>query len=244
MGFAKAFGNVFRGLGSLFETGSWKVEEAADAARTAETLLDRVDEEVEQNAQVTLDHVNEALTEYGRLQRKQEMLGKQVADWTAKSKTAADKAKAAPEGSPEREKWMNLAREALKQKGTFAAQLAVVNETLAASKPDADAALQMVQDIGFTKAQALSQRDALSVANASAQAKLKLAEAKKSWGTGTGPGQLLEEARQKVDTAMAQARAGELIAEAMPASADAVSATIAREQAASAVDAELAELMK
>lgn len=240
----RAFRNTFRGIASLLETGSWQVEGAADAARSAEVLLDRVDEEVEQRAQETLDEVNEALTEYGKLQRRAEMLGKQVADWAGKAKTAADKAKGFAEGSADRTKWVGLAREALTQKAKFEAQLRIVNEALAASKDDADKALELVGQIGLTREQALSQRDALSVANATAQAKLKLASARKSWGTGSGPGQLLAEAQKKVDEAMARARAGEQIEAAMPASADDVAGTIAREQAASGVDTELAELMK
>lgn len=239
-----AFRNVFRGVASLLETGSWQVEEAADSARTAEVLLDRVDEEVDQRAQETLDQVNDALTEYGKLERRAEMLTTQVADWTNKAQTAAGKAKGFPEGSADRTKWMGLTRSALEQKGKFGAELGVVRQALDASKSDADRAVQLVTDIGFTRAQALSQRDTLKIANATAQAKLKLANARQSWGEGSGPGQLLEQARQKVEEASARARAGELVASAMPESADAVSATIAREQAASAVDAELSELMK
>lgn len=242
--FANAVGNVFRGLGSLVETGSWKVEEAADGARDAETLLDRVDEEVEQRAQETLDNVNDALTYYGGLERKAEMLGRQVEDWGAKARTAADKAKGFAEGSSERTKWTGLAKSALEQKAKFAAQLDVVNQALAVAKPDADRALQMVEDVGFTKEQALSQRDSLQVANATAKGKMALAAARQSWGKGNGPGQLLTEAQTKVNEALARARAGELIAERTPASAGEVSATIAREQAASAVDAELAGLMQ
>lgn len=238
-----AFRNTFRGIASLLETGSWQVEGAADAARSAEVLLDRVDEEVEQRAQETLDEVNDALTYYGKLERDRDRLRAQVADWDNKAKTAAGKAKTAADGSAEREKWVGLTRQALEQKQKFGQQLAVVEQALAAAKPDADQALHLVEEIGLTRDQALSQRAALQVANATAQAKLKLANARQSWGKESGPGQLLDEARKKVDDAMARARAGEMIAEAMPASAEAVSAEIGRAQAGSAVDDELAALM-
>lgn len=67
--------------------------------------------------------------------------------------------------------------------------------------------------------------------------------ARKTWGEGSGPGQLLEEARKKVETASAQAVATEMVEAAMPASADRVAAEISREQAKSSVDEELAALM-
>lgn len=244
MSWTNAVTNLFRGVGNLLETGSWKVEEAASAARTAETLLDRVDEEVEQRAQETLDHVNAALTYFGGLEGKQKMLSGQVASWGNKAKTAADKAKTCSEGSADRTKWVDLARQALEQKAKYAAQLAVVDQAVEAARPDAARALEMVEQIGLTREQALSQRDALQVANATASGKLALAEASKSWGEGNGPAQLLAEAERKVQEQLARAAAGEKIAAAMPRSADAVSATIARAEAESTVDAELAQLMK
>lgn len=239
-----AFRNVFRGVASLLETGSWQVEEAADNARSAEMLLDRVDEEVEIRAQETLDQVNAALTEYGKLQGRQTMLQKQVTDWNNKAKSAADKAKTYAEGTAEKTKWIGLTKDALNQKAKFAAELKVVEEALVASKPDADKALQLVEEIGLTKQQALSQRDSLQVTNATAQGKLKLAQARKTWGNEGGPGQLLEEARQKVSEATAQAMSSEQIEAAMPASADRVAAEISREQARSVVEQELIELLK
>ena len=240
---ANTFRNVFRGVVSLLETGSWQVEEAAGHARSAKILLDRVDEEVEIRAQETLDEINEALTEYGKLQNRQTMLQKQVADWTDKAQRAVVKAKSCAAGTTSRIRWENLTREALTQKAKFAAELKIVEEAITASKNDADKALELVQEIGFTKQQALSQRDALQVANATAQAKVKLANARRSWGIGSGPGQLLEDARKKVSEATAKAMASEQISAAMPASADQVAAEIEREQAKSAVDAELAALM-
>ena len=243
-----AFRNVFRGVASLLETGSWQVEEAANQARSAGVLLDRVDEEVEMRAQETLDSVNAALTEYGKLQNRQTMLTKQVADWDSKARGAAAKAKECPIGGcavgpTGRGKWEKLTKEALVQKAKFAAELKVVEEALAASEPDANKALELVQEIGFTKQQALSQRDSLQVANATARAKLQLANARKTWGTGSGPGQLLKEAQQKVSEATAQALASEQIEAAMPASAEQVAAEIGREQAQSAVEKELAALL-
>lgn len=244
MGFGKAVKNFFHGLGSLAETGSWHVEKAADGARSAEILLDHAKEEIEQNAQETLDHVNAGLTYYGELTRKAEMLEKQVADWDAKSKAAASKAKAAADGSPDKEKWVKLTRSALEQKNKFVAELKVVQESVDAAKPDAEKALQMVQEIGFTREQALSDRETLLVANATAKAKQGLAKARQSWGADGGPGKTLDEARQKVNAAIAQARAGEMIADATPASAGAVAAEISREQRALAVDEELDALLK
>jgi len=244
MGFGKAMKNLFRGFGSLAETGSWKVEKIADDARTAEALLDHADEEIEQNAQETLDQVNAGLTYYGELTRKAELLQKNVADWDTKSKAAAAKAKVAADGSPDKDKWVKLTRSALEQKNKFVAELKVVQESVEAAKPDAEKALQMVEEIGFTRAQALSDREALLVANATAKAKQGLAQARQSWGTDGGPGKTLDEARRKVSAAMAQARAGEMIADAMPASSGTVAAEISRAQRASAVDEELDALLK
>lgn len=240
---ASAVRNVFRGVASLLETGSWQVEEAANQARSAGVLLDRVDEEVEMRAQETLDEVNEALTEYGRLQGREKMLTTQVSDWSSKAGTAAATAKTFKEGTPDRVKWESLIREALTQKAKYAGQLKVVSEAVRAAKPDADRALELVEEIGLTKEQALSERDTLQVANATEQAKLKLARARQTWGKGSGPGQLLREAREKVAEASAQALATEMVEERMPASAERVAAQISHEQAHRTVDKEFTELM-
>ncbi len=59
-GIGEVFGRFWRGIVSLLSTGSWHVEEVADRARSAEMVLDRVDEAVEHDAQVTLDNIDDA----------------------------------------------------------------------------------------------------------------------------------------------------------------------------------------
>lgn len=235
------FGTAWK---KFWEVMGWKAEKAADEVRTAEVLLDRVDDEIEIRAQQTLDQVNAALTYYGKLQQDEERLKKDLANWEAKVQSAAARAKAAAEGSPERAQWTKLTRDALVEKNKFAAQLKVIQDSLAMAKPDADKALEMVQEVGFKREEALSLRQTLLVANATAKGKNALANAQKSWGTEDGPGKMLAEAEQKVNEAMAKAHATEAINEAMPASAADTAAKIDRATRTANVDAELAELLK
>src|SRR5574341_547315 len=66
----EAIRNFFRGVVSLLTTGSWKVEEWAENARSADALLDRVPEEVDIRAQQVLDDINEAITAFAALEMK------------------------------------------------------------------------------------------------------------------------------------------------------------------------------
>lgn len=243
MGFLKALSNLFHAAGSEAETASWSAEEAAKNARTADKLLDRVDEEVEQRAQQTLDHVNDSLTRYGALEDKVTSLRKQVEVWTGKAQTAATKAKTYAKDSPDYTKWVALATDALKQKQTYEAQLKIYAEQLESVRGEHEEALALVEKMGFTKQQALSQRDVLQVESATAQAKIALADAQKTWGQGNGPGQLLTEAEGKVAELRARARSGAEIAAHMPRTAGDVSAEIARAESESSVQTELDKLL-
>src|SRR4051812_41300951 len=100
----------FRGIVSLLTTGSWKVEEWADNARSADALLERVPEEVDLRAQQVLDDINEGLTAFAGLEMKAQRYRDQAADWQQKAESMAARARAHPEGSAERQKYEQLAR--------------------------------------------------------------------------------------------------------------------------------------
>src|SRR5688500_11974266 len=114
--FGDAIRNFFRGVASLLTTGSWKVEGWAEDARSAEAILDRVPEEVDLRAQQVLDDINEGLTAFAALEMKAQRYWDQAVDWQQKVERMVAQARSQPEGSPERERYEQLARSALAEK--------------------------------------------------------------------------------------------------------------------------------
>jgi phage shock protein A len=217
--------NIGKGIVSLLTTGSWAVEEYADKVRDAETVLDRVDEAAEQDAQLMLDKVNDALVNWNRLNAKRDDAHAGVTDWQKKAKSLAEKAKALPEGSPERNKLEDLVRQALTEVQRYKDKLVPLETALAESKPNYEEALQLVEKIGYTKEQILSERQRLDVARANADTKKALATALRGGGDLQARA-LLDEAREKVATIEAEATAAAEIADRLPADADQMDAEI------------------
>ncbi len=115
--------------------------------------------------------------------------------------------------------------QALTEKTRAQDRLAPLTAAITASQPQVDEALKMVEQVGMSKEEALSQRDRLDISRATAEAKQKLATASRS-GAASQAKTLLSEATAKVDELVAQADADETIAEHLPADASQVEAEI------------------
>jgi len=241
--FTDAIRSFFRGVVSLLTTGSWKVEEWAENARSAEALLQRVPEEVELRAQQTLDDINEALTAFAALEMKARRYRDQAADWQSKAEAMATQVRTQPEGTAERGRYEQLTRSALTEKMKAEDMLAVVEREIADARPDYEEALKAVEQVGFSREQALSQAERLRVTNASAEAKIRLASAQREWASPGGPGAMLAEAQAKVDQAVARAQAEEEVQAALPPRPEQVEYEMSRMSRGQRVDEEMAKLL-
>lgn len=237
-----AFKNFFGGVASLLNTGSWHVKEAADSARGVNQVLDEADEAINHDAQVTLGHVDDAITEYETMKAKAERQRAVSNDWAAKAQTAADKAKAMPEGSADRLKMEGLVKSALSQKLQSDSLLKVLDDAVAESKDEYDHAMAMIQQVGLSKANAQSQMATMSVEAATAEARQHLAAANRAGSVNTSKA-LLDEASEKVIRMKAKTAADEAITAGMPADASTVGAEIDAMSHNSDVDDAFAKLM-
>jgi phage shock protein A len=241
--FGEAIRNFFRGVVSLLTTGSWKVEQMADQARSADVLLDRVPEEVDLRAQQVLDEINEALTAFAALEMKAQRYQEQEADWRSKAESMAEQARRQPEGSPERARYEQLARAAVSERLKAQDVLTTVQREIEEARPEYEEALKAVERVGFDRETAKSQVERLRVANASAEARAKLARAHREWTREGSPGAILAEAQAKVDAAIARARAEEEVADALPPTSSDINREIALTTRKQRVDEEMARLM-
>jgi phage shock protein A len=242
-GFAEAIRGFFRGVVNLLTTGSWKGEEWAEDARAAEALLDRVPEEVELRAQQVLDDINEALTAFAALEMKAQRYRDQAADWQGKAEQMAAQARGLPDGAPERQRYEQLARSALVEKLKAEDLLAAVEREIAGARPEYEAALKVVEQVGFSREAALSQVERLRVANASAEARTRLARAQRDWTQAGSPGALLAEAQSRVDQTVARSRAEEELSGILPSDPARVTAEISRLTRDQRVEEEMTRLM-
>jgi phage shock protein A len=241
--FTDAIRNFFRGVVSLLTTGSWKVEQWADDARSADALLERVPEEVDLRAQQVLDDINDALTAFAALEMKAQRYRDQVGDWQQKAEAMAAEARKQPEGSAERTRYEQLARSALGEKLKAQDLMATIETEIAEARPEYEEALKAVEQIGFQRDTALSQVERLRVSNASAEARIKLARAQRQWTQDGSPGAMLAEAQAKVDRAVARAYAEKEVEDALPPTAEKVSFEMSRMSRGQRVDEEMAKLM-
>ena len=135
--------------------------------------------------------------------------------WQAKARQAAEEASKLPEGSTERARSEQLAKRALASAEEARSLLAIAEAGVAAGKPQADKAEEMLQRWGIQKEQIRSAKTRLHIEAVSAEGQLKLAQAAMNGGAETAQG-LLAQAEGKVSALKAKARAGQTIAETMP----------------------------
>jgi phage shock protein A len=162
--------------------------------------------------------------------------------WAGKAQSMADKARALPEGSPERLKLEGLIRQALAEQTRYADVAAELNKAVSESKPMYDESIKLLEQIGYTKDEILSQRQRLDIARANAETKKAFAEAKRGGGDFQAQ-KLLDEAREKVGEIQAKAEAADQIASHLPPDASQVDAEVASITRNDRVDEEFNKLM-
>jgi phage shock protein A len=237
-----AFKNFFAGVTSLLSTGSWHLKETADDARGVDQVLDEAQEAIDQDAQKTLDHVDDAITQFEIMKQKAERQRNISKDWENKAKSAADKAKELPEGSPDRTKMEGLVKSALSEKLKSDGLLKILDDAVTGAQDDYDKATAAIQQVGLNKAHAQSQAASMSVEAATAEARQHLAAATRAGSVNTSKG-LLDEAAEKVMRFKAKTEADETISAGMPADASTIGAQIDALSHNDEVDAAFKELM-
>jgi phage shock protein A len=241
--FGDTIRGFFRGVVNLLTTGSWDGDERTKDARAADALLDRVPEEVDLRAQQVLDDINEALTAFAALEMKAQRYRDQGADWQEKAEQMVARVRGLPAGAPEQQRYEQLARSALTEKLKAEDMLAAVEREIAAARPEYEAALRVVEQVGFTRESALSQVERLRVAHASAEARSRLARAQREWNLSGSPGSLLADAQARVDQTVARARAEEELSEVVPSDPVQVEGEISRLTRGKRVEEEMARLL-
>ena len=234
--------SLLKSVGSVFTTGTWQVEKAADEMQTADLLLDQVKEASDKDAKNTLDHVDKLLTTYHGLEIKAEERKRVIDDLRNKAERAASEAKKYEKGTMDREKWENLAKQALKNKMNQESLLAPIMETLDESKDEYEQALQMVERVGLDRQTAISQRDHLQITGAMANAQLNMAVAARS-DKADHAKTLLDQASEKINALVAHAESEKEIAAHSPMSASQVDAELDKLTRDDRIDDEFAKLM-
>lgn len=236
--------SLLKSVGSVFTTGTWQVEKAADEMQTADLLLDQVKEASDEDAKNTLDHVDKLLTTYHGLEIKAEEIIKEViADLQSNVERAADEAKKYKQGTAERNNWERLVKQALTNKLNQENLLVPIMETLDESKDEYEQALQAVERVGLDRQTAISQRDHLQITGAMANAQLNMAIAARSSDKADHAKELLAQASEKVNMLVARAKSKEEIAAHSPMSASQVDAELDKLTRDDKVNAEFARLM-
>ncbi len=242
-GLGHSLSRLFRSVTTVIQTGTWKVDEAAEATQDAKTILDHVDEEIDERARETTGRINDAMTSFGKLERKVKEMQDEVDRWDRRAKQAADRAKKAAPGSDAYKEQAGLVQDAVRRKKALEPTLSHLKEELEQARPDAEKALDVLQEVGFTREAALSEREVLQVSNATHEARLNLAKATATWQEDGGPGSLLAKAKERVNEVAARADAQEQINDATPPTSEALEAKFARVEAQSGVDDEVAALL-
>lgn len=223
-GIGSALKRIWEAFVSLVTTGSLHAESVADKARSANVLLDHVQAAAEADTAKILEAVDEGLTHYQGLLNKRERQQKLVDQWKARVDSAVANLKSLPTDSPDKANWEKLAKDAINERMRAEERLKALDAEIEDVKPHAEAALNAAEQAGLRKDQALDERDVLSVQNASAEARRKLVEAVAAGGSELAS--TMEEARTKVQEAIARAEAGEAIADVLPKAPGQVGAEI------------------
>lgn len=189
------------GLGAAFQ----KIREAfADTKPTVEPtapsaakLLDEAEAEITRKAREALAEIDEVTSRFGALEREAAALRPHIELWERRCATAkTDGLRASAERS------------------LFDAQgrLEVKEHELAEARPEAEAALRLMEEVGFKRDEALSETQRLRIEAASAEVRLKLAKARDAWATGNSPQKLIDAAQDQVYRTAGEAEVREELA--------------------------------
>lgn len=186
--------------------------ETAAAAADPPVGMDDLRVEVEMEAQRTLDQIDDALTAWQQLEQRLERERSGVALWERKSAQAAAESVKQPEGTPGRATWEELRAQAHDEAEGRRQRVKILTDVMEQARPSVEEALRLIEAIGFSREQALSQIDRLELTQATVEVKERLASARLAGETSRIQG-LLRDATERVDAAAAEASAAEELAD-------------------------------
>ena len=206
-------GNLFTGIARLLKGGE-PGGSAAGPEPDDPPSLDHLRQEVELEAQRTLDQIDDALTVWQELELRAERERKGVALWEEKGRRAEAEAGRAAPGSPEREAWERLAGEAESEAAFRRKQVATLEGIIEQAQPAVEEALRIIEEIGLSREKALSQIDRLEITQATAAAKHRLASARLTGETSRIEG-MLRAAAEEIQRLASRADAEEELADTL-----------------------------
>ncbi len=168
--------------------------------------------EVDQAAQHTLDQIDDALSAWQALELRLEREQAGVTLWERKAAEAARTALSAPGAQPET--WRRLREEAEAEAAARRERVQILSGIMEQARPSVDAALQLVEEVGFSREKALSQIERLEVTQATAAARERLASARLNGEAGRLE-ELLRAATEQVNALAARAAATEEVADTL-----------------------------
>ncbi|MGV3719456.1 MAG: hypothetical protein ACO1SX_00990 [Actinomycetota bacterium] len=189
-----------------------KSEESASTKPEAPASMEGLRAEVEIEAQRTLDQIDDALTAWQQLEQRLERERKGVELWERKAAQAAAESQRQPAGSPTRSTWEDLRQQAQEEAEGRRQRVRLLADVLEQARPTVEDALRLVEAVGFSRDQALSQIDRLELTQATAAVKERLASARLSGEASRIEG-LLRAAAERVGATTARAAATEELAD-------------------------------
>jgi len=213
--FQELFARIARVLGPENHAASTPGEPEAPVG------MDDLRVEVEMEAQRTLDQIDDALTAWQQLELRLERERSGVALWERKSAQAAAESAKEEEGTPGRATWEELRVQAHDEAEGRRQRVKILAGVMEQARPAVEEALRLIEAIGFSREQALSQIERLELTQATVEVKERLASARLSGEASRIEG-LLRGAAESVDTASARAAATEELADFIDPSANRV----------------------
>lgn len=236
------FGRFWKAIMSVLTTGSIHAEEAADSLRESDIVLHQINEEIDRKAEKTLAAAAEAITQFNTMKLKAGRQQQVVDAWANKAANAVANLKSMSAENPDRAKMEAVAKKFLAEKNSATMVLKPMADALAEAEPLYEQAIQAVEQAGFNREAAESQKDILHVTAATADAKKKLAAAYDA-GADSNLSDLFKEAQDMVDQATAEAKTAEDMAAAQPMTEDQADYLLGKAQRDDAVNADFAKLM-
>jgi hypothetical protein len=240
--FLNAVRNFAESLGLVAESSSEKARAAAEGTRDTDVVAHQIDEEITASAQRVTDAANEVIAQVAEKRAKVARLRQNSTHWGNMARENLKAAMALPEGSPERVRLETLAKNNLKSKQGFDAQLEIEEPALAALQPHSDKAEEVLHRSGFERQAIRNTATILRVQDATAEMRIRLANAEQQM-TGDGTLATLQaELESKVDAKLGRAVAAERVAESLPPSDAAMEAETAVLHSQRLVDSEFEAL--
>lgn len=195
---ATGLGAAFKRIKEAFADTKPNVEPTAPSA---EKLLDQAEAEITRKATEALAEIDGVTSRFGALEREVVALCRQVELWERRLAGATT------------EKLRHGAEAGL---ANARGHLEVKQRELEEARPEAEAALALMDEVGFKRDEALSETQRLRIEAASAEVRLKLAKACDAWAASDGPQKLVAQAQDQVYRTAGEAEVREELAGIAP----------------------------